>query len=89
MDPFEVAFEDVEDVLPDSPTSGPGHIDNENQFLTPSNLLTSQAPTISIGTNASTGYTEDEDEEEEEVNVDLNIRNIALRDDPDKTAKTR
>ncbi|XP_041000594.1 transcription initiation factor TFIID subunit 11-like, partial [Juglans microcarpa x Juglans regia] len=47
------------------------------------------SPTISIGTNASTGYNEDEDEEEEEDNVDLNIRNIALRDDPDKTAKTR
>ncbi|KAF5453559.1 hypothetical protein F2P56_028456, partial [Juglans regia] len=89
MDPFEVAFEDVEDFLPDSPTTGPGHIDNENQFLTPSNPLTSPAPTISIGTNASTGYNEDEDEEEEEDNVDLNIRNIALRDDPDKTAKTR
>lgn len=89
MDPFEVAFEDVEDFPLDSPTTDPDHINNDNQFLTPSNLSTSLAPKISNGTNASTDYNEDEDEEEEEDNVDLNIGNIPLRDDPDKTAKTR
>ncbi|XP_059459315.1 transcription initiation factor TFIID subunit 11-like [Corylus avellana] len=87
MDPFEVAFEDVEDLSPDSPTDDPVHV--ENQFLTPTNSLTSPALAASTGTNASTGNNEDEDEEEEEDNVDVNIRNIAFRRDPNKLAKTR
>lgn len=81
MDPFEVAFEDVEDLSPDSPTA--------DQFLTPTNPLTSPALAASNGTNASTGNNEDEDEDDEEDNVDINIRNIAFKGDPNKLAKQR
>ncbi|XP_062154751.1 transcription initiation factor TFIID subunit 11-like isoform X2 [Alnus glutinosa] len=89
MDPFEVAFEDVEDLSPDSPTADPIHV--ENQFVTPTNPLTSPALAASTRTNASMGNDEDEDEEEEEEedNVDINSRNIAFRGDPNKLAKTR
>ncbi|GMY08510.1 transcription initiation factor TFIID subunit 11-like [Fagus crenata] len=87
MDPFEVAFEDVEELPPDSPTAS--SVDNESQFRTPTNALPSPALTVSTATNASTGNNEDDDEEEEEDNVDINIRDMAFKSDPDKAAKTQ
>lgn len=87
VDPFEVAFKDVEELPPDSPTAD--SMDIEGQIQTPANVLTLPVVIAPAGTNASTGNNEDEDEDEEDDNVDINIRNISYKRDPDKAARTQ
>lgn len=87
VDPFEVAFKDVEELPPDSPTADSMEI--ESQIQTPVIVSTSPAVIAPAGTNASTGNNEDEDEDEEDDNVDINIRNISYKSDPDKAARTQ
>ncbi|KAK4579167.1 hypothetical protein RGQ29_029017 [Quercus rubra] len=87
VDPFEVAFKDVEELPPDSPTADSMEI--ESQIQTPAIVSTSPAVIAPAGTNASTGNNEDEDEDEEDDNVDINIRNISYKSDPDKAARTQ
>ena len=100
-DPFEVAFEEVDDSPPDSPYA---HDDNETQTLAaqptihsqrygeensmhPSNQPKARVRLGSTSASVATNKNKDDDDEEEDENMDVELGKFPSTGDPDKMAK--
>ncbi|KAL3520466.1 hypothetical protein ACH5RR_018615 [Cinchona calisaya] len=99
-DPFEVAFEEQEESLPESPIA---YDENENETqipaavsgqgddvgtsVHPANPSTATGAAVSIGNTGPIGKSKEEDEEEEEENMEIELGKYPTSGDPDKMAK--
>ncbi|MFS8026800.1 hypothetical protein Hanom_Chr16g01490941 [Helianthus anomalus] len=98
-DPFEVAFEEIDDSPPDTPYTHDGteaqtmaaqptinsqRCDVENNI----NPLNQPRTRVKMGsTSAANKNKEDDEEEEEEENMDVELGKFSSTGDPDKMAK--
>lgn len=98
-DPFEVAFEEVDDSPPDSPYT---HDETDPQTLAAQPTNNSQRYDIEnsihhlhepkarvklASTSAATNKNKEDDDEEEEENMDVELGKFSSTGDPDKMAK--